>query len=89
MMIKVTTTTKFEKSKKRMKKRGKDFSKLKKVISYFATEELLPMKYKDHILKGNYQGYRECHIEPDWLLVYKFTEDEIILYDTGTHSDLF
>lgn len=88
-MIKVTTTKRFEKSKNRMKKRGEDFSELKRVVQYLAKGEKLPKKYKDHSLKGNYKGYRDCHIKPDWVLIYKITDDEIILYDTGSHSDLF
>lgn len=60
-------------------------------MQILANGETLPPKYKDHELKGNYQGHRECHIEPDWLLIYKIENDILILTltRTGTHSDLF
>ncbi len=72
-------------------KRGYDISKLDEVIDILCTTQLLPEKYKDHSLSGNYTGYRECHVAPDWLLIYKI-ENEIltlVLFRTGTHSDLF
>ncbi len=72
-----------------MKKRGKSFGELKKVLTKIANDEPLDAKYRDHLLIGQYEGTRECHIEPDWLLIYETTEDEIILVRTGTHSDLF
>ena len=72
-----------------MKRRGKSFDELKKVLTKIANDEPLEAKYRDHMLIGQYKGTRECHIEPDWLLIYEATEDEIILVRTGTHSDLF
>ena len=62
---------------------------LKKVIALLADENILPDKYKDHSLKGNFERYRECHVRADWLLIYKTTQTEVILTRTGTHSDLF
>ena len=72
-------------------KRGCDFSKLNNVIDILCTTQELPEKYKDHALTGNYRSYKECHIEPDWLLIYKIENDTLalILFRTGTHSDLF
>ena len=74
-------------------KQGKDISKMEEVIEILASGEKLDKKYKDHNLSDNkyYKGCRECHIEADWLLVYKIINDELILYlvETGSHSDLF
>ncbi len=74
-----------------MKKRGKDLEKLKKVVRLLVEEQLLPDRYRDHSLVGDWAGYRDCHIESDWLLLYKINLDEKILTlaRTGTHSDLF
>ena len=72
-----------------MKKRGKSFSVFKQVITTLANNEILEPKFKDHKLVGDYDGTRECHIEPDWLLVYINSKDELILVRTGTHADLF
>ena len=76
---------------KRIKKRGKDISKLIYVLNLLASGKPLPEKYHDHPLKGEMTGFRECHIESDWLLVYKIIKDKLILLasGTGTHSDLF
>lgn len=84
-------TSKMKHDVKLMKKRGKDLNKLIKVLSILMNGESLPKEYKDHQLVGNYKNYRECHIEPDWLLMYRIFEDELILSatGTGTHSDLF
>ena len=74
-----------------MKKRGKDMKKLSDVLFILARQEQLPARYKDHELAGNYSGFRECHIEPDWLLIYQIQKTKLILAatETGTHSDLF
>ncbi len=84
-------TIRYENTFKRIKKRGYDTELLVKVIKVLANKEKLPEKYKDHNLTGNYRTFRECHIAPDWLLIYKVTEDELILTltRTGTHRDLF
>jgi mRNA interferase YafQ len=76
---------------KLMEKRGKDISKLIAVLDLLASQTPMPEKYQDHRLKGEMRGYRECHIEPDWLLVYQIFKDRLMLYasGTGTHSDLF
>lgn len=83
----------FKKQYKKILKQGKDISKMEKVIEIIASGEQLDEKYKDHNLNDNkyYRGCRECHIEPDWLLVYKIINNVLILYlvETGSHSDLF
>lgn len=84
-------TTKFERDLKRVKKRGYDISLITEVIKKLADGVPLPERNKDHPLKGEYVNCRECHITPDWLLIYEINNDELILYltRTGTHSDLF
>lgn len=76
---------------KLMKKRGKDMSKLVVVLDLLASGNPLPENYKDHQLSGSLKDFRECHIEPDWLLMYQIFEGELILSATatGTHADLF
>lgn len=73
------------------KKRGYDLSKLDKIIDLLCTFQSLPPKYKDHALTGNFKDYRECHLEPDWLLIYKIENETLtlVLFRTGSHSDLF
>ena len=91
MKYEIQRTSQFKKDYKAAVKRNLDMEQLKKVVKILAEGETLPEEYNDHTLKGKYSGYRECHIQPDWLLVYKITEDLLILslYRTGTHSDLF
>jgi mRNA interferase YafQ len=72
-----------------MQRRGKDMEKLDKVLVFLANGIELDKKYRDHKLIGNFKARRECHIEPDWLLIYRLENDEIIFERTGTHSDLF
>lgn len=83
----------FKKQYKKILKQGKDISKMEYVIGVLANGEILDKKYKDHNLNDNkyYKGCRECHIESDWLLVYKIANNELILYlvETGSHADLF
>jgi len=88
-MKKISRTNRFKKDVKKMKKRGKSFDVFKQVIQQLAQGEPLDQKFRDHKLTGNYAGTRECHIEPDWLLIYEDHNDELILIRTGTHSDLF
>lgn len=85
----ITRTNRFTKDVKKMKKRGKSFDAFKWVIQELAKGEPLHERFKDHKLIGDYVGTRECHLEPDWLLIYEEHDDEIILIRTGTHSDLF
>ena len=88
-MLKVYNTNRFEKDLKKVMKRKKDFKKLLGVTQYLKQGKRLPERCKDHALQGKYVGRRECHIEPDWLLVYKIVDNIVWLERTGTHSDLF
>lgn len=90
-MYTVKPTNKFQKDLKRIQKQGYDISLLTDIIKKLANGEDLPDKNKDHSLSGNYSGYRECHITPDWLLIYEINNGELYLYSTrtGTHGDLF
>ena len=90
-MFDLVMTTQFRKDLKRIDKRGKDLSLLKDVLQTLREEQALEEKYRDHALTGNYIGFRECHIQPDWLLVYAINKEELILTAsrTGSHSDLF
>lgn len=83
------TTGRFRKDVKLMKRRGKDLPKLRGIMEKLIGQKPLAPKHWDHRLIGNYVGRRECHIEPDWLLIYKLEEDWILFERTGTHSDLF
>ena len=82
-------TTQFERDLRLLQRRGKDIEKLKQVLMTLINEEPLAERYRDHPLKGNYRNRRECHLEPDWLFIYKLSGDEIIFERTGRHSDLF
>lgn len=82
-------TTQFKRDIKLAEKRGKSMSKIKDIMTRLIKEEMLDPRHKNHKLGGNYRGHWECHIEPDWLLVYRLTDSEIIFERTGTHSDLF
>ena len=90
-MYNIRPTSKFQKDLKRAKKRGYDIVLLTDIIKKLAAARPLPAKNKDHDLSGDYIGCRECHITPDWLLIYELDGDDLILYltRTGTHSDLF
>lgn len=79
----------FKKELEKAKKRGKDIEKIKVIMMMLLAGKQLPIKNRNHRLQGNFQGYWECHIEPDWLLVYKKTTTHIVFARTGTHSDLF
>ncbi len=91
MKYEIERTPTFKKDFKLAQKQGLDLNKLKEIIILLANGEPLPPKNKDHQLKGNYKGHRECHIEPDWLLIYKIQDDMLILtlVRTGSHSKLF
>lgn len=90
-MLKVRFSAKFKKDFKIIVKRGYDTSLFEEVVMMLREEKQLPEKYSDHALKGEYLGHRECHITPDWLLIYKVEDDMITLSltRTGSHSDLF
>ena len=88
-IMKFVSTNRFKKDLQRMIKRGNDPEKIKKVIDQLLNMEPLPSKYHNHKLSGNWSGRFECHIEPDWLLIYIIKENKLIAERTGTHSDLF
>ena len=90
-MLDIVLSNRFKKDLKLAAKRGYDLDLLDAVVTYLAERRPLAEKYRDHELTGNYSGFRECHIQPDWLLVYRVEADELILFlsRTGTHSDLF
>ncbi|MGD0520950.1 MAG: type II toxin-antitoxin system YafQ family toxin [Terracidiphilus sp.] len=80
---------KFRRDVKLAQRRGKDMSKLRQVILLLIDGNPLPPRYKDHPLSGDWEHHRDCHIEPDWLLLYKIDGDDLYLVRTGSHSDLF
>lgn len=88
-MKKVSQTKQFAKDVKRMAKRGKDLNKLKQVVSCLAIGEPLETNRRDHALTGKWKPSRDCHIEPDWILIYTIDDEKLRLERTGTHSDLF
>ena len=82
-------TSQFKKDFKKIKKRGKDLNKLKEVVSAIANSEALQERHRDHALSGHWSGSRDCHIEPDWILIYRVDEEYLFLERTGSHSDVF
>ena len=90
-MLKIVTSNKFLKDLEKAKSRGLDLSLLQEVVEKLARQEKLDEKYHDHALKGIYSDFRECHVKPDWLLIYSIDNDELelFLFRNGTHSDLF
>ena len=90
-MMTLQTTAQFRRDYKRVKKRGYDMDLLKEVLKLLEVGETLPRKYLDHPLTGIFTGCRECHILSDWLLIYEYSDNDLIVYltRTGTHSDLF
>ena len=91
MKLRLVPTSQFKKDYKRAKKRGLDISELQAVLDRLCNGDRLEERYRDHFLVGSYAGFRECHIRPNWLLIYAVDEDRLILVAarTGTHSDLF
>jgi mRNA interferase YafQ len=79
----------FKRDVKLAERRGKDLAKLRELILLLVEGDPVPPRYKDHSLSGNWKHHRDCHIEPDWLLLYKIDGDDLHLVRTGTHSDLF
>lgn len=88
-MKNIRRTSQFTKDIKRIKKRRKKFDRFKEIIEKLVSDQKLEPKYRDHLLVEQYKGTRECHIEPDWHLIYALTKRELILIRTGSHSDLF
>lgn len=88
-MKRVTSAKQFDRDFKRDMKRGKNPKKFEEILQYLAASEELPKRCVPHKLSGNFKGFWECHIEPDWLLIYDVGEDYVHLARIGTHSDLF
>lgn len=88
-MLKLNASSKFKKDFKQCIKRGYDRKLLEEIISILRIPDKLPEKNREHYLTGNYKGRKECHITPDWLLIYEIYNDELYLVKTGNHSDLF
>ncbi len=90
-MLKIVPSNQFKKDLRLARKRGCKIERLRDVVNALANEQKLDEKYHDHGLAGSYNGFRECHVEPDWLLIYRINQDalELFLFRTGTHSDLF
>ncbi len=90
-MLEIVPSNAFKKDLRRAKRRGRNLNRLHRVLNILAAEEALAPKYRDHALTGDYSGFRECHIEPDWLLIYRVDADvlELFLFRTGMHADLF
>ncbi len=88
-MFQMLRTSQFKRDAKKVTKRGKDTARLRTVIVMLAQGRTLPAKYRDHRLKGIYKDCRECHIEPDWLLIYRIEANVLQLIRTGSHADLF
>ena len=90
-MLEIEFTNKMKRDVKLMKKRGKDISKLTTTLNLLASQRTMPEQYQDHQLTGDLKDFRECHIEPNWLLIYQILKNKLILSasGTGTHSDLF
>ncbi len=87
--MKLSQTAQFKKDVKRQMRQGRNQAKLIEVVQILLAGSDLPLKHRDHPLKGVWKGRRDCHIEPDWILIYRITKDELRLERTGTHSDLF
>lgn len=90
-MLEVVLSNRFKRDLKRAVRRGRDTALLEKAVNTLAERRPLPESNRDHALTGDWAGYRECHIQPDWLLIYKVHEEELLLLlmRTGTHADLF
>ncbi len=88
-MRRLKTTKRFERDLKRVRKRGKQLDKLWSVVDRLLNDEPLEARLREHTLSGQWQSFRECHIEADWLLIWRETEESLILVRTGSHSDLF
>ena len=89
MKLTVRRTTQFKRDMKRLLRSGKDIDKLLSAAGILAEGRSLPPEYKDHILRGKYKNKRDCHVEPDWILIYAIEHNEVVLYRTGSHSELF
>lgn len=88
-MLELRATSTFEKDLKRARKQGKDLDKQEAIVNLLQAQAQLPARCHPHPLRGNWLGYWDCHVEPDWILLYKITDKMLILTRTGSHADLF
>ena len=89
MALELLTTAAFERDLRRIKKQGKDLDKLGAIVNLLQEQAQLPARWRPHSLRGNWAGHWDCHVEPDWLFLYRVTEKELILVRTGSHAELF
>ena len=89
MALAIRQSTRFRRDAKRLRSQNFDLSELESVVSALVAEEQLDQRYRDHALVGNWKGFRECHIQPDWLLIYRIESDELQLARTGSHAELY
>jgi mRNA interferase YafQ len=89
MALRLLTTTAFERDLRRIRKQGKDLDKLEAIVDLLQAQKKLPQRCRPHPLRGRWTGHWDCHVEPDWLLLYRVTEDSLILVRTGSHTELF
>jgi mRNA interferase YafQ len=89
LRLTIRRTTQFKQDIKRLLRSGKDIEKLLSIVEKLAEGRKLPLEYHDHPLSGKYKNKRDCHIEPDWILIYAVEDDELVLYRTGSYSQLF
>jgi mRNA interferase YafQ len=89
MALRIRQSTRFRRDIKRLRKQGADITKLETLVKSLVAQEELEEKHRDHPLTGNWHGYRDCHIQPDWLLIYRIDNDELQLTRTGSHAELF
>jgi mRNA interferase YafQ len=89
MPLRLLTTNAFERDLRRVKKQGKELDKLETVVDLLQSQRALSVRYRSHPMRGSWIGHWDCHIEPDWLLLYKLTASELILVRTGSHAELF
>lgn len=88
-MRSIVSSTRFGRSVRRAAKRGKSLDKLEEAVALLASDKPLPARLRDHKLTGEYRHCRECHLEPDWLLIYQLVDETLVLVDTGSHAELF
>jgi mRNA interferase YafQ len=89
MAFALLTTTAFEKDLRRVEKQGKDLDKLEEIVDRLQAQQPLPPRCRSHALRGAWAGHRDCHVQPDWVLLYRVTETALILVRTGSHAKLF
>lgn len=89
MALTIRQSTRFRRDVKRLRRQGVDLAQLETVIDTLVAQEPLDERHRDHTLVGNWKGFRECHIQPDWLLIYRIENDELQLARTGSHAALF